>query len=642
MKLEKTLLGLTIAVLVLMTGFVGCERTMDEEDEADFPTDHEVFLDGFGPGVGFEAFLNSYYEAVDIDNQDTYQGSSSLVITVPDEGSDLGWFAGGAFTHDVGRDLSEFNALTFWAKASADITLDVAGIGNDNTGTSLYVAEISAVPVTTAWTQIIIPIPLASMLVEERGLFYFAEGAENGLGCTMWFDEIQFEELDTILDPRPAIVTEEVNVFTGDTVAVEGCTVVFEVNGTDQTVVADPGYFTFTSSDEAVATVDEMGTIIAAGAGTAAITATLGDVDATGVLTVVVGEPGPGPAAPAPTPEVPAEDVISLFSNAYDDHPVDTWSADWDDAEVEDVQVAGDDVKLYTNLVFAGIEFTSQTVDASALNIFHMDIWTPDPVAGASFKIKLVDFGADGAYGGGDDVEHELTFSEASDPPLQSENWISFDIPLADFVGLVTQGHLAQLIISGELSTVYVDNIYFYAGEVEGPSEPETPADPPTFPAANVISLFSDVYDDHPVDTWSPDWDMANVADVQIDGDNIKLYTSLTYCVIDFSTQTIDGSSMTHFYFDFWTPDPTDLPAVFNVKLVDFGANGVYDGGGDDVEHELTFNAESTPALVTGNWVTFDIPLADFTNLITREHLAQLVYSGDPNTVYLDNVLFHN
>jgi hypothetical protein len=644
MKLQKTLYGL-LAVLILMAGFSGCERTTDDE-EAEFPSDGEVFMDDFGSGVGFEAFANSYYAALDIDNQESYQGTSSLVITVPEEDSDLGWFAGGTFTHDVGRDLTEFNALTFWAKASTDITINELGIGNDNTGTSLYVAQITGTPVTTSWTKIIIPVPLPSRLVEERGLFYFSEGHEDGLGCMMWFDEVQFEELDTILDPRPAIVTQTVNTGVGGTVAVEGSTVTFAVNGTDQLVEADPGYFTFISSDETVLTVDGTGVITAISEGTAAITARLGDIDATGVLTVVVGVPSDGPTTPAPVPTQVEEDVISLYSNAYTDVTVDTWSADWDMADLADVQIVGDDAKLYTNLSYAGIEFSSAPIDASAMTHFSMDIWTPDPTeAPAAFKIKLVDFGADGAYQGGDDVEHELTFSAATDPALQTETWVSFDIQLSSFVGLVNREHLAQLIISSAdnalPNTVYVDNIYFFAGEVTQPDEPETAATVPTFDPGNVISLFSDVYDDHPVDTWSPDWDVADVADVLIDGDNVKLYTNLVYCVVDFSTSTVDATDMTNFYFDFWTADPTDLPAIFKVKLVDFGADGAYQGG-DDVEHELTFDASTTPSLATGNWITFDIPLADFTNLVTTGHLAQLILSGDPNTVYIDNVLFHN
>ena len=167
-----------------------------------------------------------------------------------------------------------------------------------------------------------------------------------------------------------------------------------------------------------------------------------------------------GPTEPAPTPTIPEENVISLFCNAYTDAPVDTWSAEWDQADVSDVQIDGDDVKLYTNLVYAGIEFVSQTIDATGMTHYHMDLWTPDNTSAPSvFKVKLVDFGADGAYGGGDDAEDELIFDENT---MDSEVWVSLDIQLSDFVGLTTTGHLAQLIISGDPNTVYVDNIYFY------------------------------------------------------------------------------------------------------------------------------------------------------------------------------------
>jgi hypothetical protein len=89
-----------------------------------------------------------------------------------------------------------------------------------------------------------------------------------------------------------------------------------------------------------------------------------------------------------------------------------------------------------------------------------MDVWTPDDTSAPSeFKVKLVDFGTDGSWGGGDDVEHELIFGEAT---LNTESWVSLDIPLTDFINLTTSGHLAQLIISGTPNTVYVDNVYFY------------------------------------------------------------------------------------------------------------------------------------------------------------------------------------
>ena len=42
------------------------------------------------------------------------------------------------------------------------------------------------------------------------------------------------------------------------------------------------------------------------------------------------------------------------------------------------------------------------------MTFFHIDIWSADLT---EFKVKLVDFGANGTFGGGDDKEHELSFT---------------------------------------------------------------------------------------------------------------------------------------------------------------------------------------------------------------------------------------
>ena len=354
-----------------------------------------------------------------------------------------------------------------------------------------------------------------------------------------------------------------------------------------------------------------------------------------------VPPPEPVPTEPAPTPGHAADEVISLFSDAYSDATVDTWSATWDQANVEDVQVAGDAVKKYTGLVFAGIEFTSQTVDATDMTHFRMDIWTPDETVGAALKVKLVDFGANGVWdGGGDDSEHELMITAAEG--LATGEWVQLDLALEDFSGLAERAHLAQLIISGDPNTVYVDNVYFRTGDPPTPSSaPTGPAPTPSHMADSVISLFSDAYTDVTVDTWSATWDQADVEDVEIGGNPTKKYTNLVFAGIEFTAQTVDASEMTHFHMDVWTPDPTADPAAFRIKLVDFGTNGVWDGGGDDTEHEIALTAASEPPLATGQWVSYDIPLTAFTALAARAHLAQLIISGDPNTVFVDNVYLH-
>lgn len=159
----------------------------------------------------------------------------------------------------------------------------------------------------------------------------------------------------------------------------------------------------------------------------------------------------------APTPTRSASSVISLFSNAYTNRTVDTWSATWDNADVTDTTITGNNTKIYSNLTFAGIEFTSSVINATAMTHFHIDIWTPNS---STFKVKLVDFGADGVYAGGDDKEHELSFTPALN------GWVSYDLPLSNFTNMTTRAHLAQLILVGSNSKVYVDNIYLYDNTV--------------------------------------------------------------------------------------------------------------------------------------------------------------------------------
>ena len=169
---------------------------------------------------------------------------------------------------------------------------------------------------------------------------------------------------------------------------------------------------------------------------------------------------GSVPTTAPTTPTADAADVISIFSDAYTDVTVDTFRTDWSSGAtvLTDESIAANNVKKYANLGFVGIETTSNTIDASNMTHFHMDVWTADAT---EIKIKLVDFGANGVFDGGDDTEHELVYSS----PTQGQ-WISYDIPLSDFTGLTNKGHMAQYIISSApagSNTLFIDNIYFYS-----------------------------------------------------------------------------------------------------------------------------------------------------------------------------------
>ncbi len=416
-----------------------------------------VFDDNFGAAVRFEAFAGSRLDAlVGVDATVAYSGTASLKVNVPA----IGEYAGGAFPTDIARDLTGYNALTFWARASRDVNLNTIGYGNDNTGNSLYEASSDNFALTTNWTKFIVPIPNPDRLAIEKGLFFFAE-ADETTGYELWFDEIRFENVTGVSNERPILTTDTIDSFVGAPLSLGGQTT-FEVDGEDRTVVHSARYFEISSSNEDVATVDAAGIVELVGTGDAVLTASLKGIPATGEVTLSVSG---APTAPAPVPSQAAADVVSLFSGPYPDVTVERFSTDWDWADVLDFSISGDAVKVFQFQQFSwngtAIEFTAPTVDVSDMTHFHMDVWVPNDT---SLRVKLVDFGPNGVFGG-DDAEHELTFNAGSTPPLTSGEWVSLDLPLTDFTGLVTTSNLAQLILSGEtatLATLFVDNIYFY------------------------------------------------------------------------------------------------------------------------------------------------------------------------------------
>ncbi len=105
---------------------------------------------------------------------------------------------------------------------------------------------------------------------------------------------------------------------------------------------------------------------------------------------------GPSEAAPTP-PARNAEDVVSLFSNAYTDIPIDTWSATWDDSSIEDIQIQGNDTKKINFVNFIGVEFQDAgRIDATEFTHFHIDIYTETETLDKSFNLKFSNWA--GAY----------------------------------------------------------------------------------------------------------------------------------------------------------------------------------------------------------------------------------------------------
>jgi len=459
-----------LATAAALMGIAGCERSTEGLQPDPGDTNPVVFSDEF-EGIDYAAFGDSKLDAFDVDTEEGYPAKTgSIKIAVPDRDDPSGGYAGGAITANMARNLSQYNAVTFWAKASRSGTLDLAGFGNDNTGTSKYAASVGDLDLKTYWQRYLLPIPRTGKLVPERGLFQFAEADEVGEGYVVWIDEIEFTNVDNISNPRPVMRQGDVSAITGVTLAVDGTSTALDVSGATVVVTHQAGYFTLESSNEDVAIPGE-GVIHVVGEGTAEITAKLDTVIVAGRFTITALDP---PTDAAPRPTIPAANVISIFSNAYTNWPVDSFSPEWDGASVSDLKINGDDVKVYnipTQLDVAVIDFATNLLDATSMTHIHIDIWVPRSTATTPFfGLGLFSFGPDGVFSGEpppvpDDSQAVVAVIQ---PELVFGEWLSLDFPLTDFTdppyppALAETAHLAQIILRSDAVQLIVDNIFFY------------------------------------------------------------------------------------------------------------------------------------------------------------------------------------
>lgn len=611
------------AITILLQ--VGCKRDYTSLQPPTYPSNGDVFIDGFSTGLNYAAFGGSVPSAFHVDSSVTYNGSpTSMRFEVPDENDPKGAYAGGAFFTSGGRDLSGYDALTFWARASQPVTIGVVGFGND-LGASKYQVIMNNLPLNSNWEKVIIPIPDPSKLTAEKGMFLYSAGPEEGRGFTFWIDEVKFEKLGTLSSPVATIlngVDKEQNSFIGVTATIDGLTSSFNLpSGINQTISLSPYYFNFTSSNPSVATVDENGVVSTVGSGTAKITATLGSITAEGSLTIN----SVGNYVPAPTPSKDPENVISLFSDLYSNEPVDYYNGYWAPFQTTlsaDFEVNGDHVLNYTNFNFVGTQISSPTIDASSMSNLHLDIYLPQALSsGATFQVQVVDFGPNGAPGGNDDISGSVTYTA---PTLVSNSWISLDIPFSSLPTLTSRAHLGQIIYVGtNIPSFYADNIYFW----KLPTIPETPttaAPVPTHSAPNVLSIFSDAFTNVPGTDFFPYWGQATVvSEVPIEGNNTLKYEGLNYQGTQLATNQ-DVSSFGFLHLDYYTANASSL----SIFLISPGP----------AQTSYTLTVPTAGASASG-WSSVDIPLSAFAG-VDLTNLNQLMFVGS-GTVFIDNIYFH-
>lgn len=152
------------------------------------------------------------------------------------------------------------------------------------------------------------------------------------------------------------------------------------------------------------------------------------------------------PTESAPTPPVrdPSK-VLSIFSNAYTNLTDTDFNPNWGQSTVVTTEdIDGNSTLKYSNLNYQGTALAN-SIDVSSFGYLHVDMWT--------FDATTVNFSAISPG----------PAEKAYSMPITAGQWVSYDIPLTKFAGVVDLSNIFQLKIDGTAgSTIYLDNIYFY------------------------------------------------------------------------------------------------------------------------------------------------------------------------------------
>ncbi len=641
-EINKKQLSFLIGLILVFN--LSCERELsDDAVEAGFPTTGQIFTDNFvGLGSNFYLpFADSKLDAFSVDTSEGYESSASYRVDVPNADDPTGNYAGAILRIDgAGRDLTGYDALTFWAKASQGVSIDAFGFGQDFIENK-YQVTTNNVSVGTNWAKYTIPIPDPSVLTEERGMFWYAAGtqATGGFGYVLWIDEIQFENTGTVAQPRPEILFGQdlsEQTFIGSQRTINGLQETFNLaNGQDVTVLPAPGYYNFESSNPGVATVSDLGIVTVTGSGSSTITASLGALDAEGSLELnSLGE-----FTQAPTPTRDPDNVISVFSDAYDNVPVDYYNGFFAPFQTTQggappINIGGGEVINYTDLNFVGIGtfLNVSPLDLTSMTHLHVDINVQEAIDPSDFiRLQIID---------GVQTNNEISGSSTlNTADLVSDGWASFDIPLADFTGLSVRDQVGLLffISDATISNIYVDNIYYYQ-EVTEPTDnvDDSAATQVALPVGfESTSLTYNIFGFEgavPAIVTNPDQTGINPTATVMESEKTAGAQFFAGNVLDLDAP-IDFSSSQKLRIKVWSPKD-NIPIRFALETA---------GGGNQV-----FVDANVPDGFANQWVELEFDFSavfdsglDYQRVIVFFEFIDGV-AGDGSTYYLDDIKILN
>lgn len=345
----------------------------------------------------------------------------------------------------------EYLHVDVWSNANPGSTiLKVSPISNAG-GASEFLVTINHVQ--GQWYSVDIPKSAFTGMTWTN--VYQMKFAANGPGSTVpadfYFDNIYFWK--TAVDPSADATLSDLKVD-GTTIAGFGSTIQnynYELL-TGTTVI--PQITSVTTTNPSATYVITQATALP-GSATVAVTSSNSSVTNTYTINFVLT--GPSTNAPTP-PNRAASDVISLFSDAYTNIPVTEWSTPWDDSNFQDIVLSGNNIKKINFGNFLGVQLANY-VDATSMTHFHMDYYIE---AGVNLVGKVLNpkWSNHAAQAG------ETSALLLTHLPTTTGSWVSIDVPLTSFGGAQSREALYQFLITSNLGSVYVDNIYLHKNTV--------------------------------------------------------------------------------------------------------------------------------------------------------------------------------
>ncbi len=626
--------------------------------------------------VPFGGSVNSPLPAVDPTTLFT-DNTPALKIVVTGA---AGAYSGGAFVAAAPRDLSSFNALTFWAKANKTQSTLKVQLGNDGgAGANVnYQVESIGLPLTTSWQQFVIPLPDPAKANGIDGLISFADANNN---YTFWLADVQYLAVpasvlgtgtvagdgfsavglnNTTTPPSLLVASGSTFQIPSGTNSLTWTLGTGMLNGSPVVPLPNGGnldndawrWFTLSSSTTN-ATVSVDGLIKGVSAGTATIKGTLAGVPIPNNVPVTVTAPQSTPTTAPATPTVPAANAVAVFdsSGVYTPLASVNLNENWCGGATEaPFAIPGttpaQSVALYNwSNTCDGIGWEANPINATSLGLtnFHVDLWSP---TAGPLTLRLVDAGgSQGNY---------------TVPAIPANTWTSVDVPLSSFTGLTAETAIQQLGLIGPAGyTVYVDNIYLYKASSSGGGGGATAptASPPAPTATTKAALYSPTYGATvaaPVWSYNVGFCGANTyAPYSISGGDQVLQYGVNSSAPCFAWAdkavggsvgaNIDVSAFSTLHVDIWTP--ATPPPVIDIGVVDFTGSPIR------TDYYISYGSGVAAACVPSAWCSLEIPVSSGSPLSPNKAIGQLLLVAQATkgnnittgsyTFYIDNVYYH-